>query len=374
MKEGITSVNLSVTPFISSCDSTRTNMASKQFSQSLTHPNCEIPYVINNEWQNLSRSSPLGVIYAKDSGKVIYNNNDILIIFYNNLNCYDTFQIPPIKTTTPSYASSLRFSLPNNTEFEKDDVLYEYDAFKNGIPSSGYNCNTAYIPFFGFNHEDALVISESFAERSKHKYSETICVPIYEYTLLQKLYTNPLGYFPEVGEQISGDVVCASLLPQDVRTTRDFDTRSIKTQVINMLQNMNLSDLINMKVSGKTNGFSSEQIKTNIEHGYLSGFKIHRIKKDAKLIDSELQQSIEKLYSRYNMYILSLYNDLNELVDSDFAKSIIRKNYIYCDRDKIRKNVILTDAAYLIEFEFTKEETVHLGDKMSKLCAHYKTK
>ena len=65
MSQQVTSVNLSVSPFASSCDSTRLNMAAKQFSQSLTHENCEIPYVVNNEWSNLSYSSSLGIQYAQ---------------------------------------------------------------------------------------------------------------------------------------------------------------------------------------------------------------------------------------------------------------------------------------------------------------------
>lgn len=362
----VTSVNLAVSPFSSSCDSTRLNMAAKQFSQSLTHINCEIPYVVNSDWSSLSKSSTLGIKYAKENGTVIYNNYDIMIIQYNSGN-YDILNIPPIKNTTSIYASSLRHSLKSGSKFNKDDILFEYDAFYNGIPSSGYNVNTMYCPFFGYNHEDSLVISEDFANKARHKYTETICIPITEYTLFSKLYNNNIKYFPEVGEKIHGEVICSSLLPRDSRNNKDLDLKSARNRVINILQSMNLSDLINMKISGGRNGFSSEKIISNIENGILTGFRIHRIKKNVKLIDTELQEVIEKLYTRYNMcVVLNVYNDLNNLINSNFSKKTIRENFLYADRDRIRKNLDLTDAVYVLEFEISKESHTQLGDKLSK--------
>jgi len=57
------------------------NMAAKQFSQTLTHPNAEIPFVISDEWRNLSKTSGIGIQYAKDNGSVIYNKNDLMIVY-----------------------------------------------------------------------------------------------------------------------------------------------------------------------------------------------------------------------------------------------------------------------------------------------------
>lgn len=340
-------------------------MSSKQFSQSLTHVNCDVPYVIGNEWSELSKTSTLGVHYAEDDGEVIYNKNDLIIEHYPNLNKINVEKIPPIRNTTSIFASCLRSSIPAGKKFKKDDIIYEFDCFRDGIPSSGYNCNTMYTPFFGFNFEDSLTISESFSERARHQYVETVYIPIYEWTLLQNCYQNGLGYFPEIGDQIQGDTICYSLVPQDSRSKKDFDTRSIKTQVLSALQSMNLSDLINMRINGQTAGFVCEKIKCGIDNGKVTGFKIHRIRKDVKLIDKKLQETISKLYQSYNYFILDLYSDLNRLVNAEFAKKIIRQHYIYGDRDKIRKGINLTDAVYLIEFEISKECGTHIGDKLS---------
>lgn len=347
-------------------------MSAKQFSQSLTHPNCEVPYVIGNEWRELSHSSTIGIKYAEEDGEIIYNNYDFMIEHYPKTGRISVEKLDPIKKTSSIFSSSLRNSLPKGSKFSRGDILWEYDCFTEGIPTSGYNVNTMYSPFFGFNHEDALVISESFAERARHKYCETVYIPIYEYTLFQKIYQNHLGYLPEIGDTLNGDIICSSLLPTSVRAKKDFDTRSIKTQVLKTLENLSISDLINMRVSGWTSGFSTEKYQTNISHGKVTGFKIHRLRKDIRLIDKELQEAINKLYNRYNLYVLDVYSDLTRLINEQFAKKIIRQHMLYGDRDKIRKNLNLTDVIYLLEFEISKDNTAHVGDKMSKMCTHSK--
>ena len=353
-------------PFVSSCDSTRANMSAKQFSQSLTHLNCEVPYVLGNEWHELSKTSALGVSFAEDDGEIIYNKNDILIEHYPKINKINVDRIPPMMKTSSIFGSQLRDSLKKGTKFQKGDILYEYDAFKNSIPSSGYNVWTAYCPFFGFNHEDALVVSEGFANRAKHSYTETVYVPIYEYTLLQKIYKNKLGYFPEIGEEVHNDTLCISLLPQSARSKKEFDTNSIKNQVLNTLQTLNLSDLINMRITGQAAGFTCDNVKIGIGGGKITGFKIHRLKREIQLVDKELQKSIDKIYNAYNLYVLDVYSDLTKLINDQFAKKVIRQYYLYGDRDRIRKNLNLKDAVYLLEFEISKENHACIGDKMSK--------
>lgn len=124
-------------------------MSAKQFSQSLTHLNCEVPYVIGNEWRELSKTSALGVSYAEADGEVIYSKNDILIEHYPKLNKVNVDRIPPIMKTSSIFGSRLRHSLKKGTQFHKGDILYEYDSFNSGLPTSGYNVWTAYCPFFG---------------------------------------------------------------------------------------------------------------------------------------------------------------------------------------------------------------------------------
>ena len=215
-------------------------------------------------------------------------------------------------------------------------------------------------------HEDALVISEGFSQRARHSYTETVYVPIFEYTLLQKIYSNHFEYFPEVGEEITNDTLCVSLLPQSTRSKKEFDTKTLKNQVLNTLQTLNLSELINMKVMGQSAGFLCDKVKIGIGGGTVTGLKIHRLKKDIKLVDKDLQAAIDKMHNIYSLYVLEVYNDLAKFANDQFARKIIHQYYLYGDHDRIRRNLNLKDAVYLLEFEISKESCAHIGDKMSK--------
>ena len=145
----IVSVNLNSIPFLSSTDTTRSSMSAKQIQQALTSLNCEIPHVIGSDYRTITETCKMGIILAKDDGHVIYKNSDIVVVQYNNLNKVQDIYIPPIKKTSSSFGTKLRFSLDVNHNFKKGDVLAEYDCFINSIPSYGYNVFTAYMPFFG---------------------------------------------------------------------------------------------------------------------------------------------------------------------------------------------------------------------------------
>jgi hypothetical protein len=123
-------------------------MASKQIQQSLTHKNCEIPYVIDENYDQIVKYSNIGIGIAKDDGQVVFKNDDIMIVNYKNEGI-DMHEIPETKKTHGIYASSLRNVLDSKSKFRKGDVLFEYDCFTNGVPSWGYNVFSAYNVFFG---------------------------------------------------------------------------------------------------------------------------------------------------------------------------------------------------------------------------------
>jgi DNA-directed RNA polymerase subunit beta len=145
----IVSVNLNTIPFLSSTDSTRASMSAKQIQQALTCMNTEIPYVIGSDYRTLIDTSKMSCIQAEDDGVVLYKNDDLIIVQYINLNKVHDIYLPPIKKTTGSFGTKLRFALAQGTKFKKDDILANYDCFFNGVPSYGYNTFTAYFPFFG---------------------------------------------------------------------------------------------------------------------------------------------------------------------------------------------------------------------------------
>lgn len=365
----ITSVNLSPIPFQSSTDSTRLQMSSKQIQQSLTHPNCEIPFVIGNNYEYLTNNSTLGVYKAKDDGQVVFSNYDLLILHYKNFDTIDVRHIPPVKKAYANFGSQLRSHLHEGDKFNQGDILYEYDCFTNGIPTPGYNVFTAYMPWFGFNHEDGLVISENFAEKSKATLIDKIYIPIYEFTLLQPLYINQensFNYFPAIDQSLHNDVLCSYLVPKKINKNQSI--YNIKTDLVNILKSMNLSQLLNMSNTNIISNFNVKYEKSKLMHGKVSGIKIHKMQ-DKKLIDVNLDNQIRKMYSYYNAYLVDTYTDLSDKFQHDFCKNLMYRYFIYNDVDKDREKLNLRDVVYLLEFEITQYEKSNLGDKFTNLYA-----
>lgn len=355
----LTSIQLATIPFLGSTDSTRLQMSSKQIQQSITSLNCEIPFTITNEFNNITMNAKLGILVAEDDGQVIFNDSNIIIIYYENLDRIVTKKLPKIKKTINNYSSILRNALPAKTNFQKGDIIYEYDCFNNGIYSFGYNVNTAFMPFFGYNHEDAIVISESFAKKSLVNYIEYIYIPIFEHTILQKLYKDLKGsliYFPNIGQNIKENIVCCDVIP-----------RSDKITMTKILKKLNISDLVN--ITNNSPLLALHRNQTKIKNGTINGYRIHKIKKDFKLLDKELQVCLDKMYINYCNFIINTYDNLNNYLPLDYTKKILKEHYIYNEKIKERGNVETKDMIYLVEFEVISSDCSHIGDKFTNRYA-----
>jgi len=367
----LTSINLNALPFMGSCDSTRAQMASKQMNQALTHPNCDAPYLVSNEYRNLLKTSDSGVLMAEDSGQVIFNNNDIIIVYYENLKDILVRKIPLYKNTSEIFGSKLRFSLPTGTNFKQNDIIYSYDCFRNGFPSFGYNVMTGYFNFFGYNFEDSMVISESFAEKAQSVYTEKVYIPIYEYTVLQPLFYNDENsniYFPSIGQKINKDGLICSQLKANLDDNASIADQ--KNRMMMLFDNLNISDLINIQKSQNLSQFSIDEYKSKIKEGRIVNIKVHKVNKNATLIDLNLSKKLNQMHQEHiDNNLVEQYNELNINCGDEFAKQVAKSHLIYFnDLKTTNRNSLMKHANYLLEFDIAKETQCYDGDK---LCNRY---
>ena len=362
----ITSVNLAPIPFQSNTDSTRLQMSSKQIQQALTHPNCEIPFVIGENHFHVSNNSTLGIYKAKDSGRVIFSNEELLILQYDNIEpSLDIKLTPPVKLVYANYGSKLRYKLKYNETFTKNQVIYEYDCFRNGLVSCGYNVFTAYMPWFGFNHEDGIVISENFANKAQCTFIDKLYIPIYDHTLLEPIYKN-FKYVPGAGEKIKHDIVCTYLLPRKYEKHKtNIDP---KVSMINWLKSQNLSHLNNITTQQIESVFKKRSELSKVENGLVSGIKIHKIG-NTPLIIPDLEQELKKLYQKYDQYVVGIYHELSQHLPLDLTKEILYRYFIYKDKDLERYKLDMRNVVYLLEVEITKTEKTNIGDKLTNMYA-----
>jgi len=165
-------------PFAQMVDNSRGNMAAKQQTQPVVSKNTETPLAIDKYYQKISSVVSPFMEIAEDDGVVLYNDNNILIFYYKNLKKVITRQVAPSKKLI-SYSLDLKYIIPDNV-FKKGDVLFDYTNInpENKMPKIGYRANILFTHFMGYTADDAIVASESFANKTLFYKSEKYYLPI----------------------------------------------------------------------------------------------------------------------------------------------------------------------------------------------------
>lgn len=353
--------SLCTTPFISNTDSTRTQMASKQIVQSVTHLNCERPYVIGENWSYLTNTTTLFREQAKGDGNLIISNNDLMIIVYETEDgdYVKILEVPEYKHTSRKFATRLRYKRPVGA-FKKNDLLYEYDCFIDNVPSFGYNVNTMFFPFFGINFEDCIVLSESLANRMRHQKIETIEIPIYTYSLFQMLYDDSkYGFIPEIGQVIRDNVLAVRASSKNA----------------NKANSLNISFYDFASIINNKNSANLEHIISDLYDAKIVDIRIHSVatktNNSLQLVDKKLQQKIKLLKDDYYNRIKNNMIEMSSYFGRDFTNKILYNYYVSSKPKTEFQNIpSFNDLAYVIEIKLVKDKKLEIGDKLSNRFAH----
>ncbi|MEM4385332.1 MAG: hypothetical protein QXD03_02155 [Candidatus Anstonellales archaeon] len=332
--------NLSAIPFVSSTDSTRLQMSSKQLPQSVTSLNCEIPKVLSDNWEYLS-FAPMFRRVAEYDGEVLYSNDDFIIVMFRDgdRDFIEVIDAPVIKNIYSYYAISIRNRLSGGDEFREGDMIYEYDSFIEGIPSFGYNLFTCYLPWFGFNHEDAVVISESAADRMVSLKTEDIVIPIYENSVFDAIFSNSkYKIFPDIGFRLDSSGVLGRRLI--------FSKKACSDNIIK-------------------SAIKKDDIVTRLNNGIVYDVSITKTRKDARLVHDSMNEIFDRMYRDYVSRIYEYYKPISEVLGDEFARRIMIEKYLepkYPDSIK--------DIYYLVRITVAREDKLELGDKITTRYAN----
>lgn len=341
----IVSTSLSPIPFISHTDSTRLQMSAKQLKQSLTNLNVERPYVIGDKWKSLLHNQ----IFRKEadkSGEVIYKNDEILIVLYDNKDLY-TFNIERYKQTCYNFVSELRYCIQQGEKFKKNDILFEYDCFLNNVPSFGYNANVAYMPIFGFNFEDAVVISESFAEKSKSSKVFRETIPIYYNTIFKNMYDSELKFIPDIGQKIDGKIICQTA---SLNVKNKYQDGVDWEDINNILNDKGFKNIENIYYS-------------KLENAEVIDYRLHKLSKVLPMLDKNLENNLKTKYREYLSKVKDIKREIEYNFGSMFANKTINRHYLMTSCNEFsfnNKNLV-----YILEIELKKVEKTTIGDKFS---------
>ena len=214
----IASIAASLIPFLEHDDANRALMGSNMMRQAVPLLNPEIPIVGTGIEQAVAEDSRVllnaigdGVVEYVDSTKIVIKHNrtekERLVSFDDDLHEYP---LTKYQRTNHSTAINLRPIVRKGDKVKKGQVLCEGYATQGGELALGRNMMVAFMPWKGYNFEDAVVISERVVREDIYT-----SVHVEEYTL-------------EVRETKRGDEELTRDIPNvSNEATKDLDENGI---------------------------------------------------------------------------------------------------------------------------------------------------
>ena len=168
----IASIAASLIPFLEHDDANRALMGSNMMRQAVPLLNAEAPLVGTGIEGNVARDSRVlinaegdGVVeyVDADSIRIVYerDENDKLVSFVED---QKTYTLTKFQRTNQNTSINLRPIVRKGDRVQKGQVLCEGYATKNGELALGRNLMVAFMPWKGYNFEDAIVISEKIVK------------------------------------------------------------------------------------------------------------------------------------------------------------------------------------------------------------------
>ena len=164
----IASISASLIPFLEHDDANRALMGSNMMRQAVPLLLPQSPIVGTGLEKQVASDSRV-LINAKADGVVEYVDADEIIIKYNrskndNLISFDpdvvNYKLTKFKKTNQGTCVNLKSIVKKGDKVKKGQVLCEGYATNNGELALGRNIQVAFMPWKGYNFEDAIVISE----------------------------------------------------------------------------------------------------------------------------------------------------------------------------------------------------------------------
>ncbi|MGI6046200.1 MAG: DNA-directed RNA polymerase subunit beta [Eggerthellaceae bacterium] len=154
----MTSVATSLIPFLEHDDANRALMGSNMQRQAVPLLRPEAPLVGTGIEHRIVVDSG-EIIVAQNPGVVDYVDGETIIIL-NNDGEYDEYLVPKFQRSNQSGCINHRPIVRKGDEVAAGDVLADGPSCDKGELALGQNLMIAYMPWEGYNYEDAIVISE----------------------------------------------------------------------------------------------------------------------------------------------------------------------------------------------------------------------
>ncbi|MDR3059823.1 MAG: DNA-directed RNA polymerase subunit beta, partial [Prevotella sp.] len=164
----IASIAASLIPFLEHDDANRALMGSNMMRQAVPLMRTEAPIVGTGIEGQLIRDSRTQIV-AEGAGEVVYVDADTIKIKYDRTsdeefvnfdNAIKTYYIPKFRKTNQNTTIDLRPTCRKGDRVELNQILTEGYSTEQGELAIGKNLKVAFMPWKGYNFEDAIVLNE----------------------------------------------------------------------------------------------------------------------------------------------------------------------------------------------------------------------
>ena len=164
----IASIAAALIPFLEHDDAHRALMGSNMMRQAVPLITCEVPIVGTGIEKQLCEDSRT-MITAEGAGTIEYVDASRIVIRYDRTEeeeyvSFDSavkeYDLPKFRRTNQSMTIDLRPICQTGQRVKAGDILTEGYATSAGELALGRNLLVAYMPWKGYNYEDAIVINE----------------------------------------------------------------------------------------------------------------------------------------------------------------------------------------------------------------------
>ncbi|MBR1988597.1 MAG: DNA-directed RNA polymerase subunit beta, partial [Clostridia bacterium] len=157
----LVSIATTLVPFIENDDATRAMMASNMQRQAVPLLKTESPIVATGVEHKIAVDSG-AVVTAKNDGIVSYVSADKIIIKTDDGE--DVYNLTKFVRSNNGTCMCQKPIISHGEKVKKGDVLADGPATKNGELAIGKNILIAFMPWEGYNFEDAILISEKLVQ------------------------------------------------------------------------------------------------------------------------------------------------------------------------------------------------------------------
>ncbi len=154
----IVSVATACVPFLENDDASRALMGANMQRQAVPLLNPHSPFVGTGMEYKIAKDSGVGIV-AKEDGVVTYVDS-LRIVTTNAEGQERTYQLRKFARSNASTCINQHPIVEVGEEIEKGDILADGPSMENGELALGQNVVIAYSTWYGYNYEDAIIMSE----------------------------------------------------------------------------------------------------------------------------------------------------------------------------------------------------------------------